>query len=57
MDLELKEVVRWALAWKRAWDETGIPKTGTPTFVTNGDHGLYKAVQNYERAAVQKGLE
>ncbi len=56
MNPEMAEVMRWLLAWKKNWDETGIPPAGTYTYVTNCDRGLYKAVQDYEAAAVKRAM-
>jgi len=54
---EEKELMRWVLSWKRNWDETGFPPVGTMVNVTSVDLGLYRAVQAYERAAVERAMK
>jgi hypothetical protein len=56
VNTEMTEVMRWLLAWKRNWDQTGIPPAGTHTYVTHCDRGLYEAVRQYEAAAVAASL-
>ncbi len=52
----LRKVVRVALTWKRLWDQTGFPGSGTTTYTTNCNADLYEAVKNYEHERVEVSL-